>query len=291
MQFRTVSPGFFATMGVPVLRGRAFTDADTATSQPVILISESLARKWWRNQNPVGDQIDVGMYKGRSFADLAEPPRKVIGVVGDVRVTGLNIPMQPTVYIPVTQAPANLQAQWMRSATFVIRASAAGNLATALRGAVADVDATQRVTVVEPMTQVIRETVSRPRFNSLLLGMFAGLALILTSVGLYGVISYSVEQRTHEIGIRMALGARKSDVLRMVVGQGLRLALIGVGIGVAAALALTRFLSSLLYGVKPTDPLIFIAVSLVLIAVAMLACYIPARGAAKVDPMVALRYE
>ena len=142
MQFRTASPGFFATMGVLVLRGRAFTDADSATSQPVILISESLARKWWGNENPVGDQIVVGMYKGRSFADLAEPPRTVIGVVGDVRVMGLDVPMQPTVYIPVTQAPANLQ-----SATFVVRASGAADLA-ALRRAVADVDATQRVTIV-----------------------------------------------------------------------------------------------------------------------------------------------
>ena len=141
------------------------------------------------------------------------------------------------------------------------------------------------------MTQVIGGTVSRPRFSSLLLGLFAGVALILTVVGLYGVISYSVAQGTHEIGIRMALGAEKSEILKMVVGQGLRLVLIGVAIGIAGALALTRFLTSLLYGVKPTDPLTFIAVSLILIAVALAACYIPARRASKVDPMVALRYE
>jgi putative ABC transport system permease protein len=160
-----------------------------------------------------------------------------------------------------------------------------------LHRAVADVDSTQRVTMIEPMTEAIGGTVSRPRFNSLLLGLFAAIALFLTSVGLYGVISYWVTQRTHEIGIHMALGAQKGDVLRMVVGQGLKLTLIGVAIGIAGAFGLTRFLASLLYGVKATDPGTFIAVSLILTAVALLACYIPARRAAKVDPMVALRYE
>jgi putative ABC transport system permease protein len=291
MQFRTSSPDLFATMGVPVLRGRPFTDADTTGSQPVILVSESLARRWWGNQNPIGDRIIVGMYHGQGFADLTEPARTIVGVVGDVRVMGLDVPMRPTVYIPVTQAPQNLQAQWMRSATFLVRASGAGNLQASLRRAVAGVDPTQRVTIVEPMTKVISGTVSRPRFRSLLLGLFACLALILTAVGLYGVISYSVARRTHEIGIRMAMGAEKSDVLKMVVGQGLRLALVGVGIGTVGALVLTKFLSSLLFGVKPTDPLTFVAVSLILVAVALAACYIPARRAARVDPMVALRYE
>jgi putative ABC transport system permease protein len=293
MQFRTASAGLFATMGVPVLRGRSFIDADTAASQPVIVVSESLARKWWGNQNPVGDQVIVGMYRGRTFAGLTEPPRTVVGVVGDVRAAGLDVPMQPTVYVPITQAPANLMAmaQPMRTPVFLVRLGKRAGIAAALHRAVSDVDSTQRVTMIEPMTEVIGGTVSRPRFNSLLLGVFAGIALFLTAIGLYGVVSYWVTQRTHEIGIRVALGAQGAQVLRMVVGQGLSLTLIGVTAGIAGAFGLTRFLASLLYGVKPADPLTFIVVSLIVIAVALLACYIPARRAAKVDPIVALRYE
>lgn len=291
MQFRIASPSLFATMGVPVLRGRSFTDADTADSQPVLIVSESLARKWWGNQNPVGDQVVVGMYRGRTFADMTEAPRMVVGVVGDVRAMGLEVPMQPTVYIPVTQAPGNLMSQWLHTAVFLVRTVGTAGVAAALDRAVADVDSTQRVTMIQPMTKVVAGTVSRPRFNSLLLGLFAGIALFLTAIGLYGVVSYWVGQRTHEIGIRMALGAQKSDVLRMVVGQGFSLTLTGVTAGIAGAFGLTRFLASLLYGVKPTDPLTFIAVSLIVTTVALLACYIPARRAARVDPTVALRYE
>ncbi len=291
MQFRTASPDLFATMHVPLLRGRTFTEADTAASQPVIIISESLAREWWGSQNPIGDQVILGMYQGQSFAGLTEPPRTVVGVVGDVRAMGLDVPMQPTVYIPVTQAPGNLMSQWMRTAVFLVRAVGTAGVAAALRRAVADVDSTQRVTMTQPMTEVIAGTVSRPRFNSILLGLFASLALFLSALGLYGVISYWVTQRTHEIGIRMALGAQKSDILRMVIGQGIKLTLIGVTIGIVGAFGLTRFLSSLLYGVKPTDPLTFMAASLALLLVALFACFIPARRATNVDPMVALRWE
>ncbi|HUY15825.1 MAG TPA: ABC transporter permease [Terriglobia bacterium] len=292
MQFRTITPGFFATMNIPLLGGRAITDADTAASQPVVIISESLARKWWGNRNPIGDRLMVGMYGGRTFPGLTESsPRVVVGVVGDVRAMGLAVPMQPTIYIPATQASDTETSEFLGKSVFVVRTGGAGNLAAGLRKAVAAVDSAQRVSTIEPVTEAISGTVSRPCFDSLLLGIFSALALVLTAVGLYGVISYSVAQRTHEIGIRMALGAEKIDVLRMVIGQGLKLTLIGVAIGIIGAIGLTRFLSSLLYGVKPTDALTFIAVSLLLTGVALLACYIPARRATKVDPMVALRQE
>jgi putative ABC transport system permease protein len=292
MQFRTISPGFFATMNIALLGGRSFTDADTVASQPVVIVSESLARQWWGGRSPIGDRLVVGMYGGRKFADLTEAsPRGVVGVVADVRAMGLDVPMQPTIYIPATQASDTETREWLGSAIFVLRTNSRGTLAAGLRKAVAQVDSAQRVRAVQPVSEVISGTVSRPRFNSLLLGIFAGLALVLTSVGLYGVISYSAAQRTHEIGIRMALGAERRDVLALVVNQGLRLALIGVAVGIAVALLLARLISSLLYGVQPTDPLTFVAVSLLLVFVALLAAYIPARRATKVDPVVALRYE
>ncbi len=292
MQFRTISPGYFATMGVSLLGGRAFTDTDSATSQPVVIVSQSLARQWWGSRNPIGDRVIVGMYRGRKIADLTEPsPRVVVGVVSDVRAMGLDVPMQPTIYIPTTQASDTETREFLGWAVFVVRTGNAENLAAGLRRAVAQVDSTQRVSAIQPVTEVISGTVSRPRFNSLLLGIFAGLAVILTSIGLYGVISYSAAQRTHEIGIRMALGAEKHDVLWLVVRQGLSLALAGVAIGVIAALLLARLISSLLFGVKSTDPLTFIGVSFLLLAITLLAGYIPARRASKVDPVVALRYE
>jgi putative ABC transport system permease protein len=264
-------------MGIPLVAGRFFTPADTANATKVVIVNQELAREFWPAQNAVGQRI--------SFDGSTGPWREIAGVVGDIKQHALWRSSAPMVYVPYAQDP------WTFMSLVVRSRYKPEALVSSVRHAVLNVDKNQPLFSVRTMRQVVSLSIGVRRFNTLLLGLFALLALILALVGIYGVISYSVSQRTHEIGIRMALGAERSDVLKMVVGQGLKLALVGVAIGIVGALALTQFLSSLLYGVKPTDPLTFIAVSLILIVVALLACYIPARRASKVDPMIALRYE
>lgn len=271
--FDTVSPGYFHTLGIPLIAGRPFTTSDQGNSAMVVVVNQAFVRRFFPGEKPLGKSVYTGVW------------RRIVGVVGDVRQQGPLHPPSMEVYGPYAQGPS--------PAVFLAVRSTADprTLVGEIRNAVTSVDKNQPVSDVATMEQRLAGSIAAQRFNMLLVGTFGAFALLLAAVGIYGVISYSVEQGTHEIGIRMALGAKKGDVLRMVVGQGLKLSLIGVAIGIAGALALTRFLSSLLYGVKPTDPLTFAAVSLVLIAVALLACYIPARRAVKVDPMVALRYE
>ncbi len=274
------SEGYFRSLGIPLLRGRLFNDHDTMDAPHVALISDSLARAVWPSQNPIGRTIEFG----NMDADLRL--LTIVGVVGDVRDRSLETPSGPTVYVNYRQ---RLRAG--RDFTVVMRSDAApGGVLSAAREIVRQMDPN-----VAPRFRTFQEvftaSLEARRFNLTLVGIFAGTALLLAAVGIYGVTAYWVTRRTHEFGIRLALGARREDVLKLVVGQGLILTLIGVAIGIAGALALTRFLSSLLYGVKPTDPSTFIAVSLLLTAVALLASYIPARRATKVDPMVALRYE
>jgi predicted permease len=272
-----VSPSYFYALGIPVLEGRTFTDRDNAGAQYVAVVNDALGRRLFPGEDPVG-------------RDLPRPgsfniKMTIVGVVGNIHHEGPGASVQSEIYVPYLQSSANYMQLAVRSA--VDPASLAG----AVRREVAAVDPDQPTADVTTLEQTLSQSVAPRRFNMLLLGVFAFIALLISTVGVYGVVAYSVTQRTHEVGIRMALGAQRGDVLRMVIGQGLKLALIGVAIGVAGALALTRFLASLLYGVKPTDPLTFIAVSVILIAVALLACYIPARRASKIDPMVALRYE
>jgi putative ABC transport system permease protein len=272
---------YLQTMGIPLLRGRYSTEQDKLGSPPVLIISESLAKRYWPHEDPLGKRL-----KWEPTAST-DPWLTIVGVVSDVKQRELDAATIPHTYEPYGQhegAPSNLNV--------AIRAAGdPASLASALRAAVWGLDRQLAVAQVRTMDQVISESNAPRRFNLLMLAAFAALALVLATVGIYGVIAYSVAQRTHEIGIRMALGAEARDVLRMVIVHGLRLALSGVALGAIGALALTRFLSSLLYGVKPTDPLTYVAVSLLLLAVAMLAVYIPARRATKVDPMVALRYE
>ncbi len=276
-----VSPGYVSTLSVSLLRGRAFTDADKKSEPPVALVNQMLARKFFPREDPIGKRFIFGHPSAKKLPDWIT----IVGVVGNTKLYGLANPARLEVYVPLQQYPQNDMNLVVKSA---VNPSA---LISEIRGAVASIDKGQPIFAISTMKQLVSDSSGERRITLVLLGAFSGLALVLAAIGIYGVLSYSVAQRTHEIGIRMALGARKGDVLRVVLGEGMILVAVGVGIGVVAGLGLTRLMASLLYGVKPTDPLTFTAVSLILAGVALLACYIPARRAASVDPMEALRYE
>jgi predicted permease len=274
-----VSPSFFGTMGIPVVAGRDLTWDDLLNKRPVAIVSENLAREYWQNPSDA-----LGKQVGGSPKDW----RQIVGVVGNVHDDGTSQEAPATVYWPVTDADV-----FLGGPAFAFRSKRAGTqgLMNEVRRAVWSVDPDLPLYEVHTLDFYYSKSMARTSFTLVMLALAGGMALLLGIVGLYGVIAYSVSQRTREIGIRMALGAQKRDVLKLVVKGGMGLTVIGVGVGVAGALVLTRFLSSLLYGVKPTDPLTFVVVSLVLTGVALLACYVPARRAAKADPILALRYE
>jgi predicted permease len=278
---------YFRTMGIPLVQGRWFTPEDRIGSQPVIIVSASMARTFWPGQSAHGKRIRWGVYA---------PWETIVGVVGSVSQGPLDEPLAPHVYRPYKEVdPRFLEEDPFgdcHAMNIVVRTHGdPGSLSSTVLAEVHSIDPELAVANIQTMTRVIRSSLAGRQFNTILLGTFAGLALFLASIGVYGVCSYAVARRTHEIGIRMALGAQKGDVLNMVVGQGLKLALIGVAFGIVGAVGVTRFLSSLLYGVKPTDALTFAAAAGILFAVAVLACYRPARRATKLDPTVTLRYE
>jgi putative ABC transport system permease protein len=276
---RAASPQYLQTMGIPVLKGRYFDERDTDAAPNVAIIDETLARRYWPNEDPLGKRISFNRREN------VQVWREIVGVVGAVKHKGLDADYRGQLYFPHPQNP------WGNMYLVVRTTNEPSSMAAMVRSAIQSVDKDQPVYRVMTMETLLNESVAQRRFSMLLLTLFAVVAVVLAIVGLYGVMSYGVSQRTHEIGIRMALGAQARDVLRMVVGQGLLLALIGVGIGLVAALLLTRVMSSLLFGVSATDPFMFASIPLILAVVALLACYIPARRATKVDPMVALRYE
>ncbi|HKY04996.1 MAG TPA: ABC transporter permease, partial [Blastocatellia bacterium] len=279
---RVVGPQYFTTMGIQLLQGRQFEEQDRTGSQAVAVISETMARRHWPADDPVGKRITPGS------PTSADPNNwiTIVGVVKDVRQVELNADPKPQMYITYQQA-GFFAPRYLIVSTDVEPLS----LASTVRGIVWDIDKDQPVSSIATMEETLSESIARQRFSMLLLGIFATVALVLAAVGIYGVMSYSVAQRRHEIGIRMALGAQRSDVLKLAVGQGLRLLVVGVAVGLAAALVLTGVMTSLLFGISPTDPATFIAISLVLTGVGMLASYVPARRATRVDPMVALRHE
>ena len=280
--YRVVSPDYFRAMGIPLQRGRFFDSRDVAGAPPVILINRSLAEHFWPNEDPTGKRLKIGP------ADSPNAWAAVAGVVGDVQQEALNREQKFELYVPYAQERRGFVAP----RDLVVRTAGDPQaVAAAVREAVWSVDKDQPVSNVKTMEQVVATAVSRERFQTLLLALFATLALVLACVGLYGVISYAVVQRTHEIGVRMALGARSGHVLRLVINQGMALTLIGLVLGVGISFAVTRVMSEMLFGVTATDPLTFVGVPIVLGVIAFLACYIPARRATKVDPLVALRYE
>ena len=282
LEYRIVTPRYFESMGMPLLSGRDFADADTRQSPNVVVINDVFARRHFAGENPLGHRLRL---QGQE-----RDPLLIIGVVRDARDIWLDQEPTPEVYVPFLQDP--LSTEYQRAMTIVARTqSDPGAIAGALRGAVTSVDKSLPVYALKPMTEYLHDSLSRRRFNLVLLSVFGGVALLLAAVGIYGVISYGVTQRTHEMGIRMALGARPRDVLRLVVRQAMMLALGGVGIGLLAAWALTRLIKSLLFNVGVTDPLTFSVIALLMTLIALLACLVPARRATKVDPLVALRYE
>jgi predicted permease len=279
---RVVHPHYFRTMGVQFMQGREFTAQDRADTPAVAVISETMARRHWPNEDPTGKRITPGQ------PDSTDPDDwiTIVGVVKDVRQFELAADPKPQMYLSYEQAG------FFAPRHLVVKTDVDPlGLAATVRKTVWEIDKDQPVSNISTMEDVLSESIERQRFSMLLLGVFAALAMVLAAVGVYGVMSYSVAQRTREIGIRMALGAQKRDVLKLAVGQGLKLVLIGVAFGLASAFLLTRVMSSLLFGVSATDPATFVAIPLLLIGVALVASYIPARRAAKVDPMVALRYE
>jgi predicted permease len=277
--FRLASGGYFAAMRIPVLRGRTFDRSDQPNLPPAAVISESMARKYWPNENPIGQTIQFGNMDG----DLRL--LHVVGVVGDVHDRGVDASTSPTVYANSLQRPPS-----SNLSVVVFGQVAPAALIPSMRAAVHSLDPQLPVNF-KTLDQVFSTSLDQRRFSLIIFGVFGTVALMLAAMGIYGVTSYAVAQRTQEIGIRMALGARMGDVLKLVLKSGMSLALIGAALGILGAFATTRVMSSLLFGVVPTDAVTFGVVSLTLIAVAFVACFIPARRATKVDPVVALRYE
>jgi predicted permease len=273
-----VTSGYARTLGLRLLRGRLLDEHDTADAPMVALISDTTARKYWPNEDPIGQRFTVDYTSWF-------PKMTVVGVVADIKTDRLDKPQYPEIYWPQAQAPS-------ASARILIRTEVdPESLTAAVRDEIGRIDRDLPALEVSAMDGVIADTLWRPRLAAWLLGLFASLAVALAAAGLYGVLSYSVSQRTQELCLRMALGARQSDVLRLVIGEGMRLVVVGMAVGLAAAFALSRFVASQLYGVKATDPLTLGSVALLLACVALLACWLPARRAAKTDPMASLRHD
>jgi putative ABC transport system permease protein len=277
--FRVVSPDYFKTLRVPLVRGRYFDEHDTAESEGVMIVDEAFARRYFPDDDPIGKRVDEqGSLAQKGYM-------KIVGVVASVKHSSLDAEAKPTMYLSSQQSPWHTMVLAVRSKTDPTA------LAAALRREVLAVDNEQPVSDVQTLEHVFDRAVAPQRFNSTMLAIFASIAMILAGVGIYGVIAYTVTQRAHEMGIRIALGAQSRDILRLVVGQAMTMTLVGVGCGLVVALALTRTMRGLLFEVSANDPSVFATVALLLTLVALAASFIPARRATKVDPLVALRYE
>jgi len=288
--YHTVSPDYFQAMGIRLIRGRSFTERDTASSPLAIVVDEMTAQRFWPNQDPIGKRMAFELIMREGGPPLPRW-REVVGVVGHVKHYGLTAESRQQIYVSYLQAPHYYQGVLPQMSLILRAAADHQSLVSAARSAVLALDRNLPVYDIRTMDQVLSNSVSRMRLSMWLMGAFAAIGLFLAASGIFGVVSYTVTQRAHEIGVRRALGARARDVLRLVVGQGMKLALVGVALGLAASFGLTRLMSNLLFGVGATDPLTFGVIALLLLCVALVACWIPARRATKVDPLVALRHE
>jgi predicted permease len=286
--FYFAEPDYLKVMEIPLKRGRFITAEDDEHAPSVAVIDENFAHRYFPNQDPIGKQIHIGIVNTNA---------QIIGIVGHVKHWGLDVdgdakhPIVAQVYMPYMQIPDQFDSG-PPTAEVVVRSKGSPTaLVPALRDAIGKLNSENVIFEIEPMEGIVADSLADRRFSMFLLSIFAALALLLSSIGIYGVISYVVGQRTHEIGIRMALGAQRKDVLHLMLGEGMKMALVGVAIGIAIALSLTRLMVKMLFGVSATDPATFACVATVLVAVALAACYIPARRAMRVDPIVALRYE
>jgi putative ABC transport system permease protein len=273
---RQVSTGYFDTVRTPLLRGRIFNQRDVATSPPVAIVNQTIAEHYWPGKNPIGRHI-------ANSRDMVQ--REIVGVVSDVKFNALNIASSEEMYLPLEQVP------WPSTTLIVHSQGDSQALVSGVRTKIAEIDHNLPVTSTASMDSIVAASVAQPRVLSQFVGVFAGFALLLSAIGIYGVMAFSVAARTQEMGIRMSLGAEPRDIVKLVVGQGMRLALLGVAIGIGASLALTRLISTLLFGVSTTDPLAFSLAATVLVTTALVACYLPARHATRVDPIVVLRFE
>jgi putative ABC transport system permease protein len=275
-------------MGIPLRRGRYFSGQDHEKAAGVAIINETMARRFWPDEDPLGKRIKLG------GPQRPYPWMEIVGIVGDVKHDGLDAPVGPETYMPYAQTPFSQMPAGLRFPAMSLAARSGSDhdsLAAAMRAEIKALDKDQPITNIQTLDRLLADSISQQRFYLLLLSFFASIALTLAAVGLYGVVSYTVKQRTPEIGVRMAFGAQAGDVLRLIIKFGMKLTLIGAFIGLAGALTLTRLMRTLLFDVSATDPLTFIVVALLLTGVALMACWIPARRATKVDPMVALRVE
>jgi putative ABC transport system permease protein len=290
-QWRFVSPHYFEALRIPLLRGRTFDRRDTGKSDHVAIINEAFAKKYWPQADALGQRMTMG---GGLGPDFAEGPRQIVGIVGDVTEAGLSNGLVPAMYVPQAQLTDGLTklANNLLPISWLIRTKTDPLLAASpIRHEFESLDGQLTPAKILTMETVIKDSTTRENFNMLMLTVFAAVALLLAAVGIYGLMSYAVEQRTQEIGIRMALGAGRGAMMKMILGQGMRLVLAGVVIGLAAAFGLTRLLAGLLFGVKAGDPLTFCAVAVILTAVALLAAFVPAQRATRIDPILALRQE
>jgi putative ABC transport system permease protein len=279
------TPEYFATMRIPLLEGRDFSWSDSPETQPAVIINGAMAKRYWPGEDPLGKRFRLG------GADAQFPWMTIIGVVADAREFSPIVEPEPTMYFPIAQYTYASDVGGILRDWVVRTEGDPARISTSVSGAIWAVDRNLPVTRIQTMEEVRSTSLASERMNLLLFGLFAALALVLATVGIYGVMAYSVAQRTREIGIRLALGAHGNDVLRLVVSQGMRLAVLGILLGLLGALALTRLMAGMIYGVSSTDPVTFFAVAILLGLVAAAACYLPARRAMRVDPMVSLRYE